>query len=364
MIEAPTKRIPVAVLGATGMVGQRFITLLEQHPWFELVIVAASPRSAGKRYDEAVGGRWAMPTSFSDTVAALPVYDVQSDAEMIASKVKLVFCALSLDKETIRTIEETYASLGVAVVSNNSAHRTSVDVPMVIPEVNAAHLKLIDVQRKNRGWDSGLIVVKPNCSIQSYVLALTALQQFQPTAVQVTSLQAISGAGKTFATWPDMIDNVNPYIAGEEEKSQNEPHKIWGELMNEAITEATTPTISATCIRVPVTDGHLASVCVNFQKKPSQQEFIDALTSYMPGIYLHQLPSQPRQLIQYFTEPDRPQTKLDRDFEHGMGISLGRLRPGTLFDWEFIALSHNTLRGAAGGAVLTAELLVAENYIK
>ncbi|CAN5343593.1 aspartate-semialdehyde dehydrogenase [soil metagenome] len=345
------------------MVGQHFVTLLENHPWFELQVLAASPRSAGKSYAEAVDGRWAMQQPLSDAVGSMQVLAVQEDAQKIAEQVQMVFCALDLDKESIRAIEDTYASLGVAVVSNNSANRWADDVPMIIPEVNPEHLKLIDVQRKSRGWDTGLIVVKPNCSIQSYVLALTALKQFQPTEVAVTSLQAISGAGKTFERWPEMVDNVVPYIEGEEEKSVTEPLKIWGELVDEQIEKAPSPQISATCIRVPVSDGHMASVSVNFANKPSRDDIIEALKSFQPEVYQHNLPSQPAQLFHIFEEPDRPQTKLDRDNERGMGISIGRLRPDAFFDWDFIALSHNTLRGAAGGAVLTAELLVATNYV-
>lgn len=362
--EFRTSRIPVAVLGATGMVGQHFITLLENHPWFELVAVAASPRSADKPYSEAVSGRWAMQVPLSDAVGSMQVYDVQRDVEQITNQARLVFCALDLDKDTIRTIEETYAAHGVGVVSNNSAHRWTADVPMIIPEVNADHLQLIDAQKKLRGWGSGFIVVKPNCSIQSYVLALTALDAFKPTKVAVTSLQAISGAGKTFTTWPEMQDNVIPYIAGEEEKSQNEPSKIWGILADDTIVQSESPTISATCIRVAASDGHLASVAVEFANKPQLKDIVDVLRAYRPKIYDYNLPSQPEQLFQYFEEPDRPQTRLDRDYERGMGVSVGRLRPGTFFDWEFIALAHNTLRGAAGGAVLTAELLVATDYVK
>lgn len=363
MTAIPRERIPVAILGATGMVGQHFVMLLANHPWFEVVALAASPRSAGQTYREAVGDRWAMSQVIPDHLASMTVQAVETDAATIAAKVRLVFCALSLDKVQIRAIEERYAELGAAVVSNNSAHRWTADVPMIIPEVNADHLQLIDVQRKNRGWSTGLIVVKPNCSIQSYVLALTALQQFEPTEVAVTSLQAISGAGKTFASWPEMVDNVIPYIEGEEEKSEKEPLKIWGAVEGETVTPATTPTVSATCIRVAVSDGHLASVGVRFAHKPTKEQVEQALEAFVPAIYSYNLPSQPPQLFQYFTEPDRPQTRLDRDFGHGMGVSIGRLRPGTFWDYEFIALSHNTLRGAAGGALLSAELLVAQQYV-
>lgn len=357
------KKIPVAVLGATGMVGQHFITLLENHPWFELRVVAASPRSAGKSYYEAVDGRWAMQQPIPEQVGHMQVLAVQEAAEAIAEQVDLVFCALDLGKPVVQSIEELYAGLDVAVVSNNSANRWTDDVPMIIPEVNPDHLKLIDVQRKNRGWDKGLIVVKPNCSIQSYVLALTALKQFQPTEVAVTSLQAISGAGKTFDSWPEMVDNVVPFIDGEEEKSVSEPLKIWGWLGEGSIVKASAPQISATCIRVPVSDGHMASVSVNFANKPSREVIVNTLKAFSPEVYQYNLPSQPEQLFHIFEEPDRPQTKLDREKERGMGISIGRLRPDTFFDWDFVALSHNTLRGAAGGAMLTAELLVATGYV-
>ena len=363
MADTPRERIPIAILGATGMVGQHFVMLLADHPWFEVVAVAASPRSAGQTYREAVGDRWAMSQAIPEHIADMTVQAVEADAEAIAATARLVFCALSLDKAQIRAIEERYAGLGVAVVSNNSAHRWTDDVPMIIPEVNAAHLQLIDIQRKNRGWDTGLIVVKPNCSIQSYVLALTALQQFEPTEVLVTSLQAISGAGKTFSTWPEMVDNVIPYIDGEEEKSEKEPLKIWGTVEGDTVAQAAVPTVSATCIRVAASDGHLASVGVRFAHKPTQEQIEQALQAFVPDVYSYDLPSQPQQLFQYFTEPDRPQTRLDRDFQHGMGVSIGRLRPGTFWDYEFISLSHNTLRGAAGGAVLSAELLVAKHYV-
>lgn len=353
----------VGVLGATGMVGQRFVTLLANHPWFTIGEVAASPRSAGKPYSEAVAERWAMESPVPEALRTMTVKDVSADAEAIASAVDIVFCALDLDKDSIRRIEEQYASLGVAVISNNSAHRWTPDVPMLMPEVNPEHVALIDIQRSRRGWDKGLIAVKPNCSIQSYVSVLTALQAYGPRRVHVTSMQAISGAGKTFATWPEMNDTVNPYISGEEEKSEREPLKIWGDVAQQGVTLADDVLIQATCVRVPVSDGHMAVVSVAFDRAPTREEFIHAITAYDNPIAQYDLPSAPAKLIQYLPEDDRPQTRLDRDYERGMGISVGRLREDALFDWSFISLSHNTIRGAAGGAILMAELLVATGYI-
>ncbi len=353
----------VGVLGATGMVGQRFVTLLENHPWFTVVEVAASPRSAGKPYGEVVAERWALEAPLPEALRAMTVKDVSTDAEAIAGAVDIVFCALDLDKDAICRIEEHYASLGVAVISNNSAHRWTADVPMLMPEINPEHVALIDIQRANRGWNKGLIAVKPNCSIQSYVSVLTALQAYGPRRVHVTSMQAISGAGKTFATWPEMVDTVNPYIAGEEEKSEREPLKIWGDIQQQGIALADTVLIEATCVRVPVSDGHMAAVSVGFDRTPTHEEFIRAVTTYDNPIANYNLPSAPAKLMQYLSDDDRPQTRLDRDYEHGMGISIGRLRDSTLFDLSFISLSHNTIRGAAGGAILMAELLVATGYI-
>lgn len=353
----------VGILGATGMVGQRFVQLLANHPWFEVKIVAASPQSAGRSYRDAVQGRWSMSTEIPDSIGSLTVKSVVDDLATISREVDLVFCALAMEKEDIKHIEEAYASAGVAVISNNSAHRWTADVPILMPEINPEHASLIEIQRRHRGWDSGLIVVKPNCSIQSYTSILTALKAFGPQEVHVTSLQAISGAGKTFETWPEMVDNVIPLIGGEEEKSEREPMKIWGQLENDELKLADSPRISATCIRVPVTDGHLASVGVTFSQKPTFEQIVDAVQNYANPLAELGLPSAPRQLMHYFDEPDRPQTKLDRDYENGMGITMGRLRPGKQFDWEFIALAHNTLRGAAGGAVLTAELLAKQGYI-
>lgn len=358
------KQYRVGILGATGMVGQRFITLLQGHPWFTITMLAASPRSAGKSYAEAVEGRWSMAEPIPEYIASLPVYSVVDDLTTVAEHVDIVFCALDMDKKAIRQLECDYAAAGIAVISNNSAHRWTDDVPMLMPEVNPEHAQLIDSQRKNRGWDTGLIAVKPNCSIQSYVAILTALRDYQPTKVSVTSLQAISGAGKTFTTWPEMVDNVIPLIGGEEEKSEREPMKIWGEQANGSIDLAHSPSISATCIRVPVSDGHLASVGASFATPPTEEQIITAVTSYSNPIADYHLPSAPKQLITYLAEPDRPQTKLDRDHEHGMGITMGRLRPDTHHDWQFVALSHNTVRGAAGGAILMAELLAHQGYIQ
>jgi aspartate-semialdehyde dehydrogenase len=358
------KKLRVGILGATGMVGQRFITLLADHPWFEVVALAASPRSAGKPYHDAVAGRWSMATPIPSAIRDLPVQAVEADLQAITKTVDLVFCALDMDKAAIKQVEIDYAAAGVAVISNNSAHRWTDDVPMLMPEVNPDHAALIDIQRRNRGWTTGLIAVKPNCSIQSYVAILTALAKFEPEQVQVTSLQAISGAGKTFDTWSEMVDNLIPLIGGEEDKSEREPMKIWGQLSGTAITPATTPTISATCIRVPASDGHMANVSVSFKRKPAPDEIIAAVRNFDNPLADLKLPSAPKQLITYFDEPDRPQTRLDRDAGHGMGITMGRLREDKHFDYSFIALAHNTVRGAAGGAVLMAELLVAKNYIK
>ncbi|MEK7571098.1 MAG: aspartate-semialdehyde dehydrogenase [Patescibacteria group bacterium] len=359
------KKYKVGILGATGMVGQRFIALLENHPWFKVVVVAASPRSAGKEYGEAVSGTWKMQEKIPTSLGNLIVQSVVDDKEKITESVDFVFCALDLDKETIQKIEESYAARGVPVVSNNSAHRWTEDIPMFIPEVNAHHADLIPVQQKKRGWKKGFIAVKPNCSIQSYSIILTALREFQPKQVQVTSLQAISGAGKNFETWPEMIDNVIPLIGGEEEKSEKEPMKIWGTIKEDVLVSAIQPSISATCIRVPVADGHMASVSVSFAKRPTKEQLLQAIENFNKNHALVSLdlPSSPTKLIKYFAEENRPQTKLDRDYGNGMGITMGRLREDTHFDYSFIALSHNTIRGAAGGAILAAELLVKKGYI-
>ncbi len=355
-------KIPVGILGATGMVGQRFITLLKDHPYFEVVAVAASPRSAGKKYSEAVEGRWVMESEIPNGLKDLQVLAVEEDLEKIVSQVQLVFSAMDLDKESIRRIEESYAEQGIAVVSNNSAHRWTKDVPMILPEINPDHLELINVQRKNRGWNKGLIVVKPNCSIQSYVPMLTPLMKFKPSKILVTTLQAVSGVSKTIQNWPEMEDNVNPLITGEEEKSEKEPLKIWGDLENGQIQNFQGIDISATCIRVPVSDGHMASVAVSFETKPTKEEIIKAWKNFNPLADLN-LPSAPNPFITYFEEEDRPQTALDRNLGNGMGIAAGRLREDNILDYKFICLSHNTIRGAAGGAILTAELLKAKGYL-
>jgi len=358
------EKIKAGILGATGMVGQRFVTLLADHPWFEVVCVAASPRSAGKTYEEAVKGRWFMEGNIPDKAAKLIVKKVEDDIDEVVSEVDFVFSALDMGKDEIRKIEEDYASKGIPVVSNNSAHRWTEDVPMIIPEINPEHLELIDIQRKNRGWDNGLIVVKPNCSIQSCVPIIRALDEYGPDKMIVTTLQAISGAGKNFETFPDILDNVIPYILGEEEKSEKEPMKILGKIDEGVIELAQYPTISATCTRVPVLDGHMTSVDLELKKEISKEKFIYAIENYQNPIAGLNLPSAPAQFMKYFTEDDRPQTKLDRDYENGMGITVGRLRKDNILGWKFVSLSHNTLRGAAGGAILLAELLKSKGYIK
>lgn len=357
------RKIPVGVLGATGMVGQRFVTLLRDHPWFEIVVVAASPRSAGKSYKQAVSDKWVMEENIPQSVANLTVLAVENDMKKIAKDVGLVFSALDMEKEDIRRIENEFATLDISVVSNNSAHRWSEDVPMIMPEINPDHLSLINIQQKNNGWEKGFIVVKPNCSIQSYVPLLTALAEFTPQHVVVTTLQAVSGAGKTLKSWPEARENVIPYIGGEEEKSEKEPMKIWGNVKNGKIQLAKKPVITATCIRVPVEDGHMASVAVSFAKKPTRDEIINAWKSFKNPIDSLDLPSSPKPFITVFAQEDRPQTHLDRNLGNGMGISVGRLRLDPIFDYKFIGLSHNTIRGAAGGAILTAELLKAKGYL-
>ncbi len=349
------KKIPVGILGATGMVGQRFVTLLKDHPWFEVVAVAASPKSAGKKYKDALEGRWVMSEPIPANVAKLNVLAVEGDLEKIVSQVSLVFCALDMDKAKIRQIENNYARKGIPLVSNNSAHRWSKDVPMIIPEINPEQLGLIKVQQKNHGWRRGFVVVKPNCSIQSYVPLLTPLLKFGVKKVIVTTLQAVSGAGKTLTSWPEMRENIIPFIGGEEEKSEKEPMKIWG-------SRAKGVKITATCIRVPLEDGHMASVAVSFTKKPTSSQIKRAWKIFNPLKFL-KLPSSPQNFITYFEEENRPQTRLDRDLGNGMGISAGRLRENNVFDFKFIGLSHNTIRGAAGGAILTAELLKAKGYL-
>lgn len=349
-----SKKLRVGILGATGMVGQRFISLLQNHPWFEVVALAASPQSAGKTYQEAVAGRWKMTELIPENVRDIKVKAIEEDFDDIVNEVDFVFSAIELDKDRIRNIEERYAAAGVPVVSNNSAHRWTEDVPMVMPEINAHHLSLIDEQRKKRGWTTGLIAVKPNCSLQSYLPVVHALGKFGPKYVSVTTFQAISGAGKNFDTWPEMVDNCIPYIGGEEEKTENEPKKILGTAC---------PVISATCVRVPVLDGHMASVSIKFGKKPTLKQIYKAIDNYPNPLSGLDLPSAPEKFIKYFTENDRPQTKLDRDYANGMGITCGRFREDPNFDWKFISLSHNTIRGAAGGAILNAELLYKKGYL-
>lgn len=357
------KRLNVGILGATGMVGQRFIQLLENHPWFNVVAVAASPKSAGMKYEDAVNGRWKMDKSIPNKVKKLKVFSVEDDIEKIVKLVDFVFCALDMEKDAIKKVEEAYASSNIPVVSNNSANRWSEDVPMIMPEINPDHVRLIDIQRKNHGWKKGLIAVKPNCSIQSYVSILNALKKFTPVKAHVVSIQAISGAGKTFHDWPEMIDNVIPYIGGEEEKSEKEPLKIWGSIRKDKLKLAKYPSISAVCIRVPSSNGHMASISVSFEKKPSKKQILNAIKNFKNPIAKLNLPSAPKRLIQYFEEDNRPQVAMDRNFENGMGISMGRLKEDKHFDYTFIALSHNTIRGAAGGAILMAELLVKKGYI-
>ena len=356
------RKLKAGILGATGMVGQRFITLLENHPWFEIAALAASPRSAGKTYEEAVGGRWKMDTPMPESVKNMTVLNV-NEVEAVSSQVDFVFSAVDMSKDEIRAIEEAYAKAETPVVSNNSAHRWTPDVPMVVPELNPEHLEVIPAQKKRLGTKRGFIAVKPNCSIPSYTPLLHALREFGIKEVVATTYQAISGAGKTFKDWPEMVGNIIPYISGEEEKSEQEPLRIWGHVENGQIVKAETPIITTQCIRVPVQDGHTAAVFVNFEKKPTKEEILDRWKNFRGLPQELNLPSAPKQFIQYLEEPDRPQVLLDRDFEHGMGVSAGRLREDTLYDYKFVGLSHNTLRGAAGGGVLSAELLVAKDYI-
>lgn len=356
-------RLKVGILGATGMVGQRFISLLEDHPWFEVVLVAASERSAGKTYEEAVGNRWKMTKAMPEAVKRLVVHNV-NEVEAVASQVDFVFSAVDMSKEEIKAIEEAYAKTETPVVSNNSAHRWTPDVPMVVPEINPGHFEIIEAQKKRLGTTKGFVAVKPNCSIQSYAPALTALMEFKPTVVIATTYQAISGAGKTFKDWPEMEGNIIPFIGGEEEKSEQEPLKLWGHIENGQIVKAEGPKITTQCIRVPVLDGHTAAVFVSFEKKPSKEEIIEKWRSFQGLPQTLELPSAPKQFIQYLEEDNRPQVQLDKDFENGMGISMGRLREDSVYDYKFVGLSHNTVRGAAGGAVLCAELLKAQGYIQ
>ena len=356
------KKLRVGVLGATGMVGQRFLSLLENHPWYEVVVVAASPNSAGKTYEEAVGGRWKMTTPMPEKFKKLVVMNV-NEVEKVAAQVDFVFSAVDMSKDEIKAIEEAYAKTETPVVSNNSAHRWTKDVPMVIPEINPEHFAVIESQKKRLGTKRGFIAVKPNCSIQSYAPALSAWKEFEPYEVIATTYQAISGAGKTFKDWPEMVENVIPYIGGEEEKSEKEPLRIWGKVEGDEIVPASEPKISCQCVRVPVLNGHTAAAFVKFRKKVTKEQLIQKLVEFKGLPQELNLPSAPKQFIQYMEEDNRPQVKLDVDFEHGMGVSIGRIREDSIYDWKFIGLSHNTLRGAAGGALLCAELLTAQNYI-
>ena len=357
-----TPKLKVGVLGATGMVGQRFVSLLAEHPWFELVSVAASPSSAGKPYGEAVAGRWTLPGGAPAKAASLVVQDAAEVAK-VSSQVDFVFCAVDLPKDATAKLEDDYAKAETPVVSNNSAHRWTPDVPMIIPELNPEHAGVIEAQRRRLGTTRGFVTVKPNCSIQSYVPALHALKHFGPSRLAVCTYQAISGAGKTFESWPEMVDNVIPFIKGEEEKSEQEPLKIWGTLSDGRIVTARGPAITAQCIRVPVSDGHLAAVFVSFEKKPTREEMLAAWKSFSGRPQALKLPSAPTPFLQYLEDDNRPQTKLDRDAGNGQAVTIGRLRPDAVFDWRFVSLSHNTVRGAAGGAVLTAELLAADGYL-
>ena len=357
------QKLKVGILGATGMVGQRFISLLENHPWYEVVAVAASPRSAGKTYEEAVGGRWKMTTPMPEKVKNLTVMNV-NEVEKVASEVDFVFSAVDMTKEEIRAIEDAYAKTETPVVSNNSAHRWTPDVPMVVPEINPEHFAVIESQKKRLGTKRGFVAVKPNCSIQSYAPVLTAWKEFEPTEVVATTYQAISGAGKTFKDWPEMLGNVIPYIGAEEEKSEQEPLRLWGEVKDGEIVKASSPVITTQCIRVPVLNGHTAAVFVKFAKKPTKEELIDRMRNFKGLPQELNLPSAPKQFIQYLEEDNRPQVSLDVDYEKGMGVSVGRLREDTVYDYKFVGLSHNTIRGAAGGAILCAELLTAKGYIQ
>jgi len=355
-------KLKVGVLGATGMVGQRFVSLLADHPWFEVVTVAASPASAGKIYADVIANRWALASPVPKAAAALTVVDA-SDVATVAGGVDFVFCAVDMDKAATAKLEEDYARAETPLVSNNSAHRWTADVPMMIPEINADHAAVIEAQRRRLGTKRGFIAVKPNCSIQSYVPAIHPLLAFGPTKLAVCTYQALSGAGKTLESWPEMNDNIIPFIKGEEEKSEQEPLKIWGALRDGKIMAATSPVITAQCLRVPVADGHMAAVSVSFARKPSREEILAAWKAFSGRPQELKLPSAPTPFLHYHEADDRPQTRLDRDAGHGQAVTIGRLRPDPIFDWKFVALSHNTVRGAAGGAVLTAELLKADGYL-
>ena len=358
-----SQKLRVGILGATGMVGQRFISLLENHPWFRVVTVAASPRSAGKTYEEAVGGRWKMTTPMPEEVKKLVVLNV-NEVEKVAATVDFVFSAVDMSKDEIKAIEEAYAKTETPVVSNNSAHRWTPDVPMVVPEINPEHFEVIEHQKKRLGTTRGFVAVKPNCSIQSYAPALTAWREFEPIEVVATTYQAISGAGKTFKDWPEMEGNIIPFIGGEEEKSEQEPLRLWGKIEDGVIKKAEFPIITTQCIRVPILNGHTAAVFVKFNKKPTKEQLIEKLVNFSGLPQELELPSAPKQFIQYLEDDNRPQVQLDVDYENGMGVSIGRLREDKVYDYKFVGLSHNTVRGAAGGAVLCAELLKAKGYIQ
>ena len=360
---AMKEKYNVGIIGATGMVGQRFATLLENHPWFNVVALAASPRSAGKTYKDAVGDRWFMDTPMPKSMENIIVNDAAADVEEIAAKVDFVFCAVDMKKDEIKALEERYAKAECPVMSNNSANRFTPDVPRIIPEVNADHAEIIEAQKKRLGTKRGFISVKSNCSIQSYVPALSPLRKFGIKDVLACTYQAISGAGKTFETWPEMVDNLIPYIGGEEEKSEQEPLKVWGHIENGEIVKAQSPGITTQCLRVPVSNGHFAAVFVRFENKPTIEEIKQIWKDYAAEPQALRLPSAPKQFLNYFEEDNMPQTKLHRNLEGGMAISIGRLRPDTQYDYKFVCLSHNTLRGAAGGAVEMAELLAAKGYL-
>ncbi len=357
-----SEKLKVGILGGTGMVGQRFVSLLENHPWFEVTTIAASPRSAGRTYEEAAGGRWKMDTPMPEAVKKLVVMNV-NEVEKVAAQVDFVFSAVDMTNEEIKKIEEDYARAETPVVSNNKSHRWTPDVPMVVPEINPEHIRVIDFQKKRLGTARGFVAVKPNCSIQSYAPVLTAWKEFEPYEVVATTYQAISGASKTFKDWPEMEGNIIPYIGGEEEKSEKEPLRLWGRIEDGVIVPATSPVITCQCIRVPVLNGHTAAVFVKFRKKPSKEQLIEKLRSFSGEPQRLGLPSAPRQFIQYLEEDNRPQVTMDVNYENGMGISVGRLREDTVYDYKFVGLSHNTVRGAAGGAILCAELLKAQGYI-
>lgn len=357
------KKYNVGVIGATGMVGQRFMTLLDNHPWFDVKVLAASPRSAGKKYSDAVGAKWCMDVAIPEKMKDIVVMDATADIEKIASQVDFVFCAVDMKKDEIKALEEAYAKAECPVISNNSANRHTPDVPMIVPELNAEHAKIIPAQRKRLGTKRGFIAVKSNCSLQSYVPALFPLSKFGIKDVLVCTYQAISGAGKTFDTWPEMLDNVIPYIGGEEEKSEKEPLKIWGKIDGDEIVPAKSPNFTAQCLRVPVSNGHMGAVFVRFENKPSKEEILNIWKEFSGRAQELNLPHAPKQFLNYFEEDNMPQTKLQRDLEGGMAISIGRLREDTQYDYKFVCLSHNTLRGAAGGGVLLAELLCAEGYM-